>query len=136
MTLLVFEPADLRMSPAIGTAPQAVLGVMAEGLKQIDPAAHASLAEVRGPGTPALRTHRVETIDDGSESQGITRLIADYWMPVPASKRLLMARFSTPLGDLENLMLSLFDEFVAAARFVSSGSLRDELMGSSSGTAR
>lgn len=33
VTLLVFEPADLRMSPAIGTTPQAVLGVMAEGLK-------------------------------------------------------------------------------------------------------
>ncbi|MBY6060045.1 hypothetical protein [Microbacterium esteraromaticum] len=136
VTLLVFEPADLRMSPAIGTATQAVLGVMAEGLKQIDPAAHASLAEVRGPGTAALRTHRVETIDDGSESQGITRLIADYWVPTPGSKRMLMVRFSTPLGDLENLMLSLFDELVAAARFVSSGSLRDQLMGSSSVTAR
>ncbi|MDR2996814.1 MAG: hypothetical protein LBU78_01710, partial [Microbacterium sp.] len=28
VTLLVFEPADLRMSPAIGTAPQKVLQVM------------------------------------------------------------------------------------------------------------
>ena len=134
--MLLFPDGHLGNADTALFVAEAVLGVMAEGLKQIDPAAHASLAEVRGPGTPALRTHRVETIDDGSESQGITRLIADYWMPVPASKRLLMARFSTPLGDLGNLMLSLFDEFVAAARFVSSGSLRDELMGSSSGTAR
>lgn len=131
VTLLVFEPADLRMSPAIGTAPQAVLGVMAEGLKQIDPDAHASLAEVRGPGTPALRTHRVETIDDGSESQGITRMIVDYWVPTPGSKRMLMVRFSTPLGDLQNLMLALFDEFIAVAYFREdrAGSLREALLG-------
>ncbi|MEE2814604.1 MAG: hypothetical protein VYC96_02915 [Actinomycetota bacterium] len=130
VTLLVFEPTDLRMSPAIGTAPEAVLAVMAEGLKELDPAAHTSMAEVRGPGVPALRTHRTESVADGSEADGTLRLIADYWIPVPGTKQMLLARFSTPLGELENMMCALFDEFVAAAYFTSERepSLREQLL--------
>ncbi len=130
VTLLVFEPADLRMSPAIGTAPQTVLKVMAEGLKETDPAAFASMTEVRGPGVPALRTHRVELVDDGGQSDGVMRLIADYWIPVPDTKRMLMVRLSTPLGELENVMCALFDEFIAVAYFSDDKheSLRDELL--------
>ncbi|WP_217181714.1 hypothetical protein [Streptomyces sp. AC495_CC817] len=134
VTLLVFEPADLRMSPAVGTAPDRVLKVMAEGLKQLDPVAHASVVEVRGPGVPALRTHRVELVDDGTESDGILRLIADYWIPVPETKRVLMVRFSTPLGELENVMCALFDEFIAVAVLSDEKpeSLRDQLLAGSS----
>lgn len=130
VTLLVFEPTDLRMSPAIGTAPEAILAVMAEGLKELDPAAHASMAEVRGPGVPALRTHRTESVADDSEANGTLRLIADYWIPVPGTKQMLLARFSTPLGELENMMCALFDEFVAAAYFTSERepSLREQLL--------
>lgn len=117
ITLLVFEPADLRMSPAIGTTPGSVLAVMAEGLEQLDPAAHASMVEVRGPGVPALRTHRVERVADGSQADGVTRLVADYWIPVPETKRVLLARFSTPLGELEHVMCALFDELVAVSFF-------------------
>ncbi|WP_341940422.1 hypothetical protein [Microbacterium sp. LWH10-1.2] len=129
VTLLVFEPADLRMSPAVGTAPQSVLKVMAEGLKQLDPGAYASMIEVRGPGVPALRTHRVEQVEESGDSEGILRLIADYWIPVPDTKRMLMVRFSTPLGELENVMLALFDEFIAVAYFSEDKpeSLRDQL---------
>lgn len=130
VTLLVFEPTDLRMSPAIGAAPEAVLAVMAEGLKELDPAAHASMAEARGPGVPALRTHRTESVADGSEADGTLRLIADYWIPVPGTKQMLLARFSTPLGELENMMCALFDEFVAAAYFASEREplLREQLL--------
>ncbi|MGN7860817.1 hypothetical protein ACTJI8_09550 [Microbacterium sp. 22303] len=132
VTLLVFEPADLRMSPAIGTAPRAVLAVMAEALKQLDPVAHASMVEVRGPGGPALRTHRVEEVV-GGEEDGISRLVADYWVPVPGTKQMLMVRFSTPLGDLENMMCALFDEFIAVSYFSDErpDSLREQLVGGS-----
>ncbi|QMU97102.1 hypothetical protein FVO59_07575 [Microbacterium esteraromaticum] len=130
VTLLVFEPADLRMSPAIGTAPQAVLAVMAEGLRELDPIAHASMVEVRGPGAPALRTHRVEPVADGSEADGSTRLSADYWIPVPGTKQMLLVRFSTPLGELENMMCALFDEYIAVSYFtnVRPPSLREQLL--------
>lgn len=130
VTLLVFEPADLRMSPAIGTAPETVLKVMAEGLAQIDPVARASMVEVRGPGVPALRTHRVEPVHDDTEADGTIRLTADYWIPVPGSKQLVMVRFATPLGELENMMCALFDEFVAVAYFSDERppSLRDQIL--------
>lgn len=127
VTLAVFEPADLRMSPAIGTAPEKVLRVLAEALKQLDPVAHATMAEVAGPGVPALRTQVTEVIDP--EQGGATRLIADYWVPVPGTKQVLMVRLSTPLGDLENVMRALFDELIAVAYF-SAGkarSIREEL---------
>lgn len=132
VTLLVSEPGGLRMSPAIGTAPDRVLGVLSEALARLAPEAHGSLTEVRGPGVPAVRTHRVDRIEeDGAD--GVARLSADYWVPVPDSKRMLVVRLSTPLGDIENLMLALFDELVAAAFFAAPAadgrpaSVRDEL---------
>lgn len=91
---------------------------------------------MRDPGIPALRTHRVELVADGGESDGISRLIVDYWVPLPESKRMLMVRFSTPLGDLQNLMLALFDEFLAAALFRRRGSLREQLIGNARSAPR
>jgi len=131
VTLLVLEPADLRMSPAVGTAPEKVLAVLAEGLRQLDPSAHATMVEVRGPGAAVLRTHRLDAVADGSEAEGTLRLMADYWIPVPDSKQVLLARFSTPLGELENMMCALFDEFVAASYFATDRppSLREQLRG-------
>lgn len=117
VTLLVFEPSDLRMSPAVGTEPRTVLGVLTEALARLDPEAHASSVEVSGPGVPALRTHRVEDAGPDEDVHGTRRLSADYWIPVPETKQLLVVRLATPLGDIENLMLSLFDGFVAAAFF-------------------
>ncbi|WP_065569754.1 hypothetical protein [Microbacterium oleivorans] len=117
VTLLVFEPSDLRMSPAIGTEPRTVLGVLREALARLDPDARDSLVEVDGPGVPALRTHRVDDVPEDDDLHGTRRLSADYWVPVPETKQLLVVRLATPLGDIENLMLSLFDGFVAAAFF-------------------
>lgn len=117
VTLLVFEPSDLRMSPAIGTEPRTVLGVLREALARLDPDARDSLVEVDGPGVPALRAHRVDDVPEDDDLHGTRRLSADYWVPVPETKQLLVVRLATPLRDIENLMLSLFDGFVAAAFF-------------------
>jgi hypothetical protein len=129
VTLVVFEPSDLRMSPAIGTAPDRVIAVMAESLSQLDPEAHATMVHVPGPGVPAIRTHRVDATSDEPDMADIPRLSADYWIPVPDSKQVLIVRLTTPLGDIEHLMLSLFDGFIAAAFFAAAptASLRDEL---------
>lgn len=116
-SLLVFEPSGLRMSPAIGESAQAVLAVMAESLAQIDPAVHATMVEVAGPGVPALRTHRLQPLADDDDRDGITQLVVDYWVPVPGSKQVLLVRFSTPLGELENIMLAFFDELLAVSFF-------------------
>ena len=42
-------------------------------------------------------------------------LTADYWYTVPESKRLTIATFSTPMGDIPNVMLAYFDAIVAAS---------------------
>lgn len=130
VSVAVFEPARLRMSPAIGTAPEKLLAVMAEAIAQLQPTGFETLAEVEGPGVPALRTQFTEP---SAEDDGVVRLVVDYWVPVPQSKQMLMVRFSTPLGDLESVMGALFDELIAVASFHAqeSNSLRRELIGRS-----
>ena len=121
VTLTVYAPARLRMSPTIGTEPEHVLAVLAESLRQSSPAIVASLTEVTGGGGPALRSHRVQPIEipdePAAKASGALRLTADYWVPVPASKQVVMVRFSTPMGEIENIMLSLFDALVRATYF-------------------
>lgn len=117
VTLVVYAPTRLRMSPSIGTEPDKVLAVLTESLEQSRPDLVASLTAVTGAGAPALRTHRVEPIDPVGESSGALRLAADYWVPVPRSKQVVMVRLSTPMGEIENIMLSLFDALVRAAYF-------------------
>lgn len=128
ITVAIFEPEKLRMSPAIGTSSDAVLKVMAEALKQLDSDAYASLVTVKGPGVPALRT---QFLEPSAEHEGVTRLVVDYWVPVPESKQVLMVRFSSPLGELEHVLGALFDEFISAAYFARhrESSLRDALVG-------
>lgn len=121
VTLTVYAPARLRMSPTIGTEPDHVLAVLAESLRQSSPALVASLTDVTGGGGPALRSHRVQPIEIADEpaakESGALRLTADYWVPVPESKQVVMVRFSTPMGEIENVMLSLFDALVRATYF-------------------
>lgn len=121
VTLVVYAPTRLRMSPTIGTEPDRVLAVLSESLRQSSPALGAALTEVSGGGGPALRSHRVEAIDVADEpavkQSGALRLTADYWVPVPRTKQVVMVRLSTPMGEIENVMLSLFDALVRATYF-------------------
>jgi hypothetical protein len=121
VTLVVYAPTRLRMSPTIGTEPDHVLAVLSESLRQSSPELAASLTEVSGGGGPALRSHRVQPIEVADEpavkQSGALRLMADYWVPVPQTKQVVMVRFSTPMGEIENIMLSLFDALVRATYF-------------------
>lgn len=121
VTLSVFTPTTLRMSPAIGTEPDKVLAVLAEGLRQSEPEQAATIEHRPGAGRPALRTHRVEPVEPDEllppETRGALRLVADYWVPVPDSKQVAMVRLSTPMGELENVMLSYFDVLIEATYF-------------------
>lgn len=116
VTLLVCAPSRLRMSPSIGTGSDKVLGVLTEGLsRQRDVAT--SLVRREAAGGPAVRTHRVEPIQPVEETGGALRLTADYWVPVPRSKQVVMVRLATPMGEIENIMLSLFDALIEATCF-------------------
>lgn len=120
VTLVVYAPRRLRMSPAIGTEPAKLLAVLAEGLAATDPDLAASMVSRSGAGGPVVRTHRVEPIEPTTlleETADAVRLVADYWVPVPDTKQVVMVRLSTPLGEIENIMLSLFDVLVEATYF-------------------
>lgn len=117
VTLVVFAPQGLRMSPSLGTSAPAVLGVLAESLPLLDAAAAATAVQVDGPGGPALRTHRIEAIEPVAETGGAERIVADYYVPVPQSKQVVMVRLSSPMGEISNVLLSLFDSLLAATYF-------------------
>ncbi|QYJ05722.1 hypothetical protein KUV85_08600 [Nocardioides panacisoli] len=117
LTLVVHAPTRLRMSPSIGTAPEQVLAVLAESLGRHAPERAASLVRRTGAGAPALRTHRSERIEPVAETGDARRLAADYWLPVPGTKQVVLVRLTTPLGEIADLVLSLCDVLVEAAYF-------------------
>lgn len=119
-TLTVYDDERMRMSPAVGTNPERVLGVLEESLPSISPE-HAPTA-VRRPfdGGETVRVHRIDDSVEIEDGQQFTqrRLVAEYWYPQPDSKHLILAVFSTPLGDIPNTLLTYFDAIVEVSRFM------------------
>lgn len=118
MTLVVYEPSRLHMSPAIGTDPGEVLNTLEESLKLTDQAEAETIFRKTFRGGAVLRTHSInaEQLEDGVI---VDRLTVNYWYPLPASKSVILACFMTPLGSISNVMLSFTDAIVAASWFES-----------------
>lgn len=130
-SLTVHAPERLRMTPAIGTSADAVLGVLAKGLATsasdaaspaADADADADLELARrldGPRASMLRTERQyeELVEEDGIAVTAVRLEVDYWFAVPGSKQVVLASFATPLGEIRNAMLSFFDSIALAASF-------------------
>ncbi|MFF2632517.1 hypothetical protein ACFVR6_06525 [Microbacterium sp. NPDC058021] len=118
-TLTVFEHERMRMSPALGTGDDAVLAVFEKSLPMMDAAGASTAVRRRCLDSEVVRVHRVEETVEIEDGERFTqrRLVAQYWYPVPGSKRLLTAVFSTPLGDIPHTLLSYFDAIVAASAF-------------------
>ena len=112
VTLTVHDAAALRMSPSIGTAESDVLDTLTESLRLAAAAGIDTLVERRTSDAPAVRVHRFDAAENGTR-----RLLADYWCLVPASKRVVLVQFGTPLGDIPSVMLELFDSIVLAAHY-------------------
>lgn len=116
VTLTVYAPPQMRMSPAVGTAPETVMAVLQESfaltaMAHLETARRTSIA-----GSEILRLHHVDDHDIPEQPDLHTRtLTADYWYTVPGSKRVVVATFSTPMGDIPNLMLDYFDALVRAS---------------------
>lgn len=116
VTLTVYSPPQMRMSPAVGTAPATVMAALQESftltaMAHLETARRTSIA-----GSEILRLHHVDDHDIPEQPDLHTRtLTADYWYTVPGSKRVVVATFSTPMGDIPNLMLDYFDALVRAS---------------------
>jgi hypothetical protein len=118
-TLTLYDDDRFRMSPAIGTSPDRVLTVLEEALPTIAPDLAATAVRRPFAGGEVVRVHRIDETIEVEDGQEFTqrRLVAQYWYPQPDSKELLLAVLSTPLGDIQNTLLSYFDAIVEVSRF-------------------
>ncbi|MCW3492810.1 hypothetical protein [Microbacterium sp. SSM24] len=116
-SLTVHAPEGMRMSPAIGTSADAVLGVLAESFRVLAVPGVETAQRLDGPRASILRLDRLhtETVEEDGVTAVATRLEAEYWFAVPGSKQVVLASFATPLGELRNAMLNLFDSIALAA---------------------
>lgn len=116
VTLTVYSPPGMRMSPAIGTAPDTVMSTLRTSLAQTGTAHLDTARPLSIPGSQILRLHHVDDHTLPEQPDLHTRtLTADYWYTVPGSKRLTVVTFSTPMGDIPNIMLDYFGAIVAAS---------------------
>lgn len=115
----VHAPAAMRMTPAIGTSPDAVLATLRESFTALDIPEIDTATRLDGPHASMLRLERLieEVVDENGETAVSTRLEVDYWFAVPSSKQVALALFATPLGELHHAMRNLFDSIALAASF-------------------
>jgi len=112
----VFAPAEVRMSPVMGTDPGDVIAGFLKAMEALDHATEwRRLACADGYAarrwrvaarevTPALADHALNTF------------AAEYWRTVPGSKRLMLVTVTSPLADIPQTMLRLADAIVAGSR--------------------
>lgn len=118
--ILAVHGADtLHMSPAIGTEPDAVLGVLKRGRDQLYGESEDDWAEVDTRTGKALRTSRLADmrLHPSSDEVTVPALVATYWVTIPDSKHLMAATFYTPMVDIAQLAMRYFDAIVRASRY-------------------
>jgi len=114
----VFAPSQVRMSPVIGTDPEAVIGGFLDAMEVVEGAPKwKRLACADG-----LAARRWRVVDQGAPApaalgQSVPTFAAEYWRTVPASKTLLLVTITSPLAVIPQTMLRLADAVVAGSRF-------------------
>lgn len=118
-SLTVHAPEGMRLSPAVGTSADAVLGTLQESFRALRVPGIDTAKRLDGPRASMLRLDRLheETVEEDGATAVATRLEAEYWFAVPGSKQVALASFATPLGELRSAMLNLFDSIALAAAF-------------------
>lgn len=124
-SLLVFLP-NVFLTPAIGTAPSAVMDVLRLGLETATDIS--TMVRFATSDSEILRlnrvTHAATVVEQAAaafaasadaEKNRIPALMVDYWMTVPGFKRAVLVSFSTVYADLEEVMLTLFDSIIRAS---------------------
>jgi hypothetical protein len=115
----VFSPADVRMSPAIGTGPSAVIETFLAAMEVLGDASGWTRIDC-ADGEAARRWRITETVvAEGAEDLPLRSFVADYWRTVPGSKRLMLVTVTSPLADIPQTLIRLADAIVAGSRFSS-----------------
>ncbi len=138
VTMTVYAPEELKMSPSIGTEAEHVINTAEAALRAIDTPGLSTATRVAHPHTQALRLHRFlgstpavprefgrpmgeqdapegHPLDEGAPE--VTSLVVDYWLAVPGTKRTVLVNFFTPMVQIPHLMLALFDGIILASYF-------------------
>jgi hypothetical protein len=117
------------ITPAVGTDPDAVMSVLAQGLQETQGAAWATAHRFATKDSAVLRLHRRFGVDGKAVDLGdvdpehlpahdgedvLDVLAAQYWMTIPGTKRFAMVSCSTAYGPLEETMLRFFDSLIRA----------------------
>jgi len=114
----VFAPAQLHLSPVIGTNPADVIdGYLAALDAMGDGEGWERRACVDGESVRRWRIAQT-VLADGLEDQPVRSFSADYWRTVPDTKRLILVTVTSPLADIPETLLRLADAIVAGSRFV------------------
>lgn len=115
----VFSPADIHMSPAVGTGPGTVIETFLAAMEILGDSADWTRLEC-ADGEAARRWRVTETVvAEGAEDLPLRSFVADYWRTVPSSKRLVLVTVTSPLADIPQTLLHLADAIVAGSRFTS-----------------
>lgn len=119
VTLTVYSPSNLTMSPSIGTAPATVADQLQKGLTTLAVAGIDTATRLEIEGSHILRVHheRQDPVHEATPDVPMRKLMVDYWYTVPGSKQVVLVNFMTPLVDLRDVMLKFFDSVVGASRF-------------------
>lgn len=113
-TLAVMLP-PLGMTPAVGTASEAVLDVLERGMRELPGAPSDAMVRVSAGRGLAIRTLRRETRlvrDEQGAAEELPTLLVDYWVAVPGTKRVMLLAFMTVFAELEEVMVGFFDAIV------------------------
>lgn len=116
VSFTVFLP-QLRMTPAVGTSPAAVIAVLQQGLAETTGPEWATLHRFATATSEVLRTHRRQLVagyESADAEESVPTLSVDYWMTIPGSKLVVLVNFSTVLADIDDVMLTLFDSIMSA----------------------
>lgn len=115
----VFSPADIHMSPAVGTRPGTVIETFLAAMEVLGDSADWTRLDC-ADGEAARRWRIAETVVAvGAEDLPLRSFGADYWRTVPGSKRLVLVTVTSPLADIPQTLIRFADAIVAGSRFSS-----------------
>ena len=110
----------LGMTPAVGTFPAEVMRVLQAGLEAMPDQHPETMIRFAATGSEALRTHHIRQVAAAGESHAgdaLPTLVAQYWLTIPVTTRVMLVVFSTVFVDLEQVMLNFFDSIVRASHW-------------------
>ncbi len=118
ISVSVFLPDAIHLSPVIGTDAQAVIDGLLAAMDAIgDGNGWEPLACVDG--CAARRWRITETVAaQGADDVPLRAFTADYWRTVPDSKRLVLITVTSPLADVAHMLVRLADAVVAGSRWM------------------